>query len=72
MAVHWQAVKNADRYTVTFTKAMEKAQERQCPDSSHNTHVSVNTTTTIGHRPRCSMETYFITVIAESDKLGTI
>ena len=79
--VSWQAVKDADRYTVTFTKAMGSLQEGPCKSSSHTVTLSVDTasanvsvgqdvepnnTTILG-----AYTTYFITVIAESDVLGT-
>ena len=73
--VYWQAVKYADRYTVTFTQAQGMDQEGLCPS------VSVNTTTAIidiGQDVEPSdatmlraFTTYFITEVAESDVLGT-
>ena len=37
VTVYGQAVENADRYTVTFTKAMGMAQE--CVPMAHTMHV---------------------------------
>ena len=41
--VSWQAVKDADRYTVTFTKAMGSLQEGPCKSYSHTVTLSVDT-----------------------------
>ena len=40
--VSWQAVKDADRYTVKFTKAMESFQEGPCKDYPHTVTLSVH------------------------------
>ena len=79
--VSWQAVEDADRYTVTFTKAKERFQEGPCKDDSHTAALSVdvpNTNISVGQDVEGSVTTmlrayttYFITVVAESDVLGT-
>ena len=79
--VSWQAVKDADRYTVTFTKAMGSFQEGPCKDSPHTVTLSVDTANAnislgqdVGTNNTTMLRaytTYFITVIAESDVLGT-
>ena len=43
VTVSWEAVDDADRYTVTFTRATEANQEGPCPKSAHTASVSVNT-----------------------------
>ena len=41
--VSWQAVKDADRYTVTFTKVLGSLQEGPCKSYSHTVTLSVDT-----------------------------
>ena len=77
----WQAVEDAERYTITFTKAMGKVQEGLCLSDLHTASVAVNTTTAsidVGkdvEQAQTAMlrafTTYLITVIAESNILGT-
>ena len=79
--VSWQAVEDADRYNVTFTKAQGRFQEGPCKDSSHTATLSVdvpNTNISLGQDVEESVTTmlrayttYLITVVAESDVLGT-
>ena len=81
--VSWQAVEDADRYNVTFTKAKGRFQEGPCKDYSHTATLSVDTlnaSIAVGqdvHGSETTMlrayTTYFITVVAEStsDVLGT-
>ena len=78
--VSWQAVKYANRYTVTFTKAMESLQEGPCKSYFHTVTLSVDTASvnvSVGQDvgPSNTMlrayTTYFITVLAEGDVLGT-
>ena len=79
--VSWQAVKNVDRYTVTFKKAQGRFQEGPCKNDSHTATLSVdvlNASISVGQDVEGSVTTmlrayttYFITVIAESDVLGT-
>ena len=73
--VSWQAVEDADRYTVTFTKAMGSLQEGPCKSYSHTVTLSVDMASanvSVGQDvgPK-AYTTYFITVVAESDELGT-
>ena len=69
--VSWQAVENADRYTVTLTKTEGASQLGLCPSSSHT--VSVDTTSlsvVVGENDDNMLRaytTYSITVVAESD-----
>ena len=79
--VSWQAVKDADRYTVTFTKAIGSLQEGPCKSYSHTVTLSVDVTSAnvsvgkdVGPNVTAMLRaytTYFITVVAESDVLGT-
>ena len=79
--VSWQAVKYANRYTVTFTKAMESLQEGPCKSYFHTVTLSVDTASVnvsvgqdVGPSNTTMLRaytTYFITVVAESDVLGT-
>ena len=69
--VSWQAVENADRYTITLTTTEGADQSGLCPLSSHN--VSVNATSLsviLGQTDDIMLRaytTYSITVVAESD-----
>ena len=79
--VSWQAVEDADRYNVTFRKAQGRFQEGPCKDSSHTATLSVDVlNASIAVRQDVegsattmltAYTTYFITVVAESDVLGT-
>ena len=69
--VSWQAVENADIYTVTLTETEGADQRGLCPFSSHT--VSVDTTSlsvVVGQNHDDMLRaytTYSITVVAESD-----
>ena len=69
--VSWQAVNNADRYTVTLSQTMGDDQLGLCPEDSHT--VSVNTSSlsvVVGQTGDDILKvytTYSITVVAESD-----
>ena len=78
VSVSWDAVDNADRYTVTFTRATGDEQEGVCPDSTHTATVTVDAPSTtasidIGENvaPDVDMlraySTYFITMVASND-----
>ena len=78
--VSWQSVENADSYTVTFTQATGGDQEGLC-SGSHTASVSVTTTSAtiavgldVGDDVTDMLRaytTYFITVVAVSEVLGT-
>ena len=78
VTVSWQAVEDADRYTVTFTQTMGDDQLGLCPSSSHIAIVSVDTTSAsiavgqdVGRDDDDMLRaytTYSITVVAESDE----
>ena len=77
--VSWEEVTNADRYTVTFTRATEEQQEGLCSSSSHTANLTVDAPTTtanidIGENVLSSdshmlraYSTYFIIVQAENN-----
>ena len=71
VTVSWQAVENADRYTVTLTETEGADQLGLCPFSSHT--ASVDTTSlsvVVGQNDDDTLRTYTtysITVVAESD-----
>lgn len=77
--VSWEVVEEAERYTITFTKAKGIYQEGLCQHGSHTASLSVdalNATIHVGsdvefHVPTTlrAYTTYHITVVAESDKL---
>ena len=77
VSVSWDAVNDADRYTVTFTRATGDEQEGTCTMSSHTASVTVDATSTtasidIGQDVEESdmlraYSTYFITVVASND-----
>ena len=81
--VSWQTVEDADRYTVTFTRATGDDQEGDCPpDSPHSITVSVDApaiNTSINRRQdTVSNErvledfcTYIITVVAVNELRGS-
>ena len=78
----WQAVEDADRYTVTFTQTMGNDQLGLCPSSTHMPSVAVATTSAsiaVGKSVDPNIRdmlraytTYSITVVAESDVSGRI
>ena len=82
VSVSWNAVNNADRYTVTFTRATGDEQQGTCPPSTHTASVTVDAPSTtasidIGQDVESSVtnmlraySTYFITVVAENDVNG--
>ena len=70
VTVSWQAVENADRYTVTLTETEGADQLGMCPFSSYT--ASVDTTSlsvVVGKNDDIlrTYTTYSITVVAESD-----
>ena len=83
VTVSWEAVDDADRYTVTFTRAIGEVQEGDCPGDSHTASVSVEAPTTtasvdIGKDIEADVinmlraySTYSITVVAVSDEKGS-
>ena len=78
VTVSWQAVEDADRYTVTFTQTRGNDQLGLCLGASHTANVSVDTTSasnTVGQDVEIGDDdmlraytTYSITVVAESDE----
>ena len=80
--VSWQAVDDADRYTVTFKKTTGNIQQGLCLPATHITSVSVDapsTSASIGVGQMLAGDdttmlraytTYSITVVAESDVRG--
>ena len=76
VSVSWDAVNDADRYTVTFTRATGDEQQGVCTDSQHIVSVTVNAPSTtasidIGQdvdetvtNMLRAYSTYFITVVA--------
>ena len=79
VTVSWQAVEDADRFTVTFTQTMGNDQRGLCTSASHTASVSVATTTSASIAVGQDVEigdddmlraytTYSITVVAESDE----
>ena len=78
VSVSWNAVNDADRYTVTFTRATDNEQEGACPMSTHTASVTVNAPSTtvsidIGENDESvtdmlrAYSTYFITMVASND-----
>ena len=79
VSVSWDAVNNADRYTVTFTRATGDEQEGTCLGSTHTATVTVNAPSTtasidIGEDVAPDVtdmlraySTYFITMVASND-----
>ena len=77
--VSWDVVNDADRYTVTFTRAMGGEQQGACTGSIHTASVTVDAPSTtasidIGQDVEESVtnmlraySTYFITVVASND-----
>ena len=78
VSVSWDAVNDADRYTVTFTRATGDEQQGTCPDSTHIATVTVNDPSTtasinIGENVAPDVDdmlraysTYFITMVASN------
>ena len=77
VSVSWDAVNDADRYTVTFTHAIGDDQEGTCTDSTHTATVTVDDPSTtanidIGESVDSASDmlraysTYFITVVASN------
>ena len=83
VTVFWEAVTDADSYTVTFTRATGADQQGGCPGGSHTASVSVDAPATtasidIGQDVEPDVtdmlraySTYFITVVAVSDARGS-
>ena len=83
VTVFWEAVADADRYTVTFTRAIGADQQGGCPGDSHTASVSVDAPTitasvNIGQHVAADVinmlraySTYSITVVAVSDEKGS-
>ena len=83
LSVSWDAVNNADRYTVTFTRATGDEQQGTCIEATHTASVTVDAPSTtasidIGQDVESSVtnmlraySTYFITVVAENDVNGS-
>ena len=79
VSVSWNAVNDADRYTVTFTHAIGDDQEGACDSGQHTATVTVDAPSTtasinIGENVESSVDdmlraysTYFITVVASND-----
>ena len=78
VSVSWDAVDNADRYTVTFTRAIGDEQEGECDGGQHTATVTVDAPSTtasidIGEYVDPDVtdmlraySTYFITVVASN------
>ena len=83
VTVSWDPVADADRYTVTFTRATGEAQQGECKTLSHTASVSVDVSTTtasidIGQNVEQAAtdilraySTYSITVVAVNDARGS-
>ena len=78
VSVSWDAVNDADRYTVTFTRATGDEQEGACTGSTHTASVtvdapSITASINIGENVDSASDmlraysTYFITVVASND-----
>ena len=80
--VSWEAVEDADYYTVSFSAAVGDDQEGLCRDDSHSANVTVVDVPTasitvgeddVGSNDTSSLRaytTYSVTVVAFSDKWG--
>ena len=78
--VSWEAVENADYYTVSFSQAVGDDQEGLCRDDSHSASVTVHVpTASIAVREDVASNethmlraytTYSVTVVAFSDMWG--
>ena len=79
--VSWQAVEDADRYTVTFRKETDRYQKGYCKYEFHTAIVSVdatNASVAVGRKVKRhettmlrAYTTYAITVVAENNQTGT-
>ena len=73
--VSWQAVENADRYTVTLSQTMGDDQLGLCREDSHTVSVDTfNLSVIVGQTDNDMLRaytTYSITVVAESDAFCT-
>ena len=79
ISVSWDVVNDADRYTVTFSRATGDEQQGVCTSGQHTASVTVDATSTtasidIGQDVEESVtnmlraySTYFITVVASND-----
>ena len=69
--VSWQAVENADRYTVTLSQTMGDDQLGLCREDSHTVSVDTSSLSVVVGQTDDDMlrayTTYSITVVAESD-----
>ena len=72
--VSWQAVENADRYTVTLSQTMGDNELGLCPEASHIVSINTSNLSAVVGRTDSDMlrayTTYSITVVAESDVMG--
>ena len=72
--VSWQAVEDADRYTVTLSRTMGDDQLGLCREDSHTVSVDTSSLSVVVGQTDDDMlrayTTYSITVAAESDELG--
>ena len=78
--VSWQAVEDADYYTVSFSQAVGDGQEGLCRDDSHSANVTVygqTATLTVGENVGLhdisllrAYTTYSVIVVAFSDVWG--
>ena len=80
VTVSWEAVDDADSYTVTFTRATGTDQQGACQNNRHTATVDTPTTTVsidVGQLVEDvtdmlrAYSTYFITVVAVSDTRGS-
>ena len=73
--VSWEAVDDADRYTVTLSKTTGDHQLGLCPGDSHTVSVDTSSLSVVVGQTDDDMlrpyTTYSITVVAESDVWGT-
>ena len=74
--VYWQAVEDADRYTVTLSKTIgSHIQRGLCPQGSHIVSVATSGLSVIvGHTAEDMLRpftTYSVTVVAENDVSGS-
>ena len=78
VSVSWDTVNDADRYTVTFTRAIGDDQEGTCDGGQHTATVTVDAPSTtasinIGDNVESAADmlraysTYFITMVASND-----
>ena len=81
VTVSWEAVADADRYTVTFTRATDEAQEGDCITGIHTASVDTPTNSAsidVGQLVEedvtnmlRAFSTYIITVVVVSDTRGS-